>query len=368
MNQKKISTAQLRKQNERLMPDIKVVGFPCDVSGCGKYRMTLPLSSLSARRELQADLVHHFFRELASYTNYNSVFLQRQCTQDQMRLVNGIFRVKRGTAAPFRIIYECDDLFHEVEPENLAADQFYDDTRLQNIQILMESSDGVSFSTEYLRDYYTDLCGLEETQVIRNCLPKWLWTFPKRKGKDAPAYNEDRTVKILWSGSYSHHGKKGDTAILRYLLMKSKKKWGDRIQWVFFGTVPDFVREENVDAEVIGWKPFYQYPRTLYSIGADIGLIPIKKCEFNRGKSDLKLQEFSACGIPSVCSKIGEGPYRNAPLACENNPKEWMDRIEKLLTDGIFFLNIRKKQYERVRWMEDSLHLWRKFLDPNGDR
>lgn len=352
----------MKKKRKNEGPDIRVAGFPCDVSGCGKYRMVLPLHDLSAHKKIKADIIHHFFRDLPTYANYNSIFLQRQCSANQVQLINGIFRMKRSMNSPLKVVYECDDLFHEIEPENKIAYEFYDEGKQQNIEILMERADVVSFSTEFLRDYYEDLIGLENTMVIENSLPKWLWRFPERKKEDVPSY-KNRKIKILWSGSSSHHGKTGDTAILNYLMKKTKKKWGDRIRWVFFGTVPDFV---DSNSTVIGWKPFWEYPMNLYSIGADIGLIPIKECDFNRGKSDLKLQEFGACGIPSICSKIGNGPYRNAPISCENDPKKWMDRIEKLVTNPRYYLKIRREQYKNIRWLDKYHQKWKKLVNPFG--
>lgn len=80
----------------------------------------------------------------------------------------------------------------------------------------------------------------------------------------------------------------------------------------------------------VGFSPEYGgYLRTLYTLGWDLGLCPLVDDEFNRCKTATKLAEYTACGIPALCSDVV--PYRQvlgrvsaAPLVA---PGDWPDAL-----------------------------------------
>jgi glycosyltransferase involved in cell wall biosynthesis len=56
-------------------------------------------------------------------------------------------------------------------------------------------------------------------------------------------------------------------------------------------------------------RDYAGYLRTLYELGWDIGLCPLVDDEFNRSKTATKLAEYTACGVPALCSDVV--PYRD---------------------------------------------------------
>jgi hypothetical protein len=68
----------------------------------------------------------------------------------------------------------------------------------------------------------------------------------------------------------------------------------------------------------------------------DIGLMPLRDTEYNRGKEAYKLKEYAAAGIPCICSPVG----RNRDVVVEgvtgffaSTPEDWDRGLEALIGD-----------------------------------
>jgi hypothetical protein len=155
----------------------------------------------------------------------------------------------------------------------------------------------------------------------------------------------------FWAGSSSHVGKGGDLEFLVPLI----KKTANEFEWVFFGTKPPGL----VDlVEFHEWKDFYEYAQAMDNIDADIALAPIADTEFNYAKSDLKLLEMSALGLPTICSAVGnkQGPYDLVPGACtvRNNVDDWYAAIKAMEDPATRMTYLEAGQAElNRRWLED---------------
>ena len=87
-------------------------------------------------------------------------------------------------------------------------------------------------------------------------------------------------------------------------------------------------------ADFIPGTDIFNYPKILTNF--DIGLVPLRDCKFNSGKSEIKGMEYNALGIPFVASNIA--PYRryvrhgeNGFLVKENRLKHWLKYVKLLL-------------------------------------
>ena len=92
----------------------------------------------------------------------------------------------------------------------------------------------------------------------------------------------------------------------------------------------------------------------------DIAVAPLAKIPFNQGKSNLRLLEYGALGIPVVCTDID--PYRNSPACCvENTEEAWTGAIRERIYDA----DAREREGIALRqWvhqhflLEDHLEEW----------
>jgi glycosyltransferase involved in cell wall biosynthesis len=106
--------------------------------------------------------------------------------------------------------------------------------------------------------------------------------------------------------------------------------------------------------------PFDEYPAYLASLNLDIAVAPLTMTPFNQGKSNLRLLEYGALGIPVVCTDID--PYRNSP-ACrvENAAGAWIAALRERIYDaeGREQEGIAMRDWvHRTYLLEDHLEEW----------
>lgn len=330
-----------------------IVNFPSDKNGCGFYRTLIPFGFLSTKLDWNVSFMYQFIFDLNLIRSANYIRFQRQCTDNQKRCVQEYRRCIDVTKSKSKIVYELDDIVHGIEPSNILAYQFYTKSRQQNVVDLMKMSDVVTFSTQFLKDFYQREFGINNSTVIPNLLPKFLWM---------PDFNKDKKPYkkkpvVMWAGSGSHVAPGGDLEFLIPMIQATI----DEFEWSFVGCIPPVLEPLKASGKIsfTPWSNFYEYPQMMQSLKADIAIAPIKDNIFNYAKSDLKYIEYAAMNIPSICSKIGngKGPYdlTNA-LLVDNTPDDWYSAIKELSKDETRQKSIIKTQHEYIknRWLEDD--------------
>ena len=78
----------------------------------------------------------------------------------------------------------------------------------------------------------------------------------------------------------------------------------------------------------VDMKPALNY---MYSYEGDIGLLPSKPTKFNSFKSNLKVLEYGAIGIPALVSKCD--PYLDLPVNYFGGEKDFIDQLVRLIED-----------------------------------
>lgn len=340
--------------------DKNVINYPSDKNGCGFYRTFIPYGYLSSKYNYNVTNLMEFVFDLNFVARANSIRFQRQVTDAQKKVVIEYKKVIQRVGSKTKLLYEIDDVVHEIMPSNIVAYQFYTETKKNNMIQIMRLVDKVTFSTQFLKDYYKDKFGIENSVVVPNFLPKFLWGDKGKRDK----YNKGKKPRILWAGSASHVGKGGDLEFILPLIKKTK----DEFEWVFFGVMPP---ELTGQFEFVNWADFYSYPAALDAVNADLAIAPIADNSFNYGKSDLKMLEYTALGLPGVYSSIGEGigPYDlvDGITTVKNNVDDWYQAIKKLATDetarqsamGAATVELNK------RWLENENNI-KLYLDIHG--
>jgi glycosyltransferase involved in cell wall biosynthesis len=300
-----------------------IIVYPSDKNGCGFYRTFIPLRYMCVKYpeyHLSEFYAYHFDLNYVRRAAY--IRFQRQVTQKQKELMMQYRYQINKCGSKAKMVYELDDLVHGIAANNILAYQFYTPSRKNNLVDIFRMMDTVTFSTGFLKEYYQNNYQINNSVVIPNFLPKYLWGSCGKRDK---ARKDKRgRPRVLWAGSASHLGKGGD---LEFLMPLIKKTLND-IQWVFFGVQPP---ELQGMVEFHEWANIYDYAQKLDSIDADMALAPIVDNEFNLAKSDLKILEYSALGLPTIASSIGNkrGPYDLIPglKTLDNNADAWYSAI-----------------------------------------
>lgn len=95
----------------------------------------------------------------------------------------------------------------------------------------------------------------------------------------------------------------------------------------------------------------------------DIGVYPLQKTEWNKGKDTYKAKEFMGCGVPVVMSNWGENPLlvtheKQGLLVDEDG---WYDALRKLVTDTDYR---RALAARGRRWVDEecSFRTWVPYM------
>jgi glycosyltransferase involved in cell wall biosynthesis len=326
-----------------------IILFPSDKNGCGFHRTFVPFNYLASKSNYDCPAMFAFMFDLNYLARADYVRFQRQVTVAQTKIIKEYKRVRDQMQSKAKIVYELDDLVHGIGAHNILAYQFYTKTRRNNLIEIFKMSDIVTFSTQFLKDFYAQNFGINNSVVVPNFLPKFMWNNLGKRDK----YNKGKNgkLRIFWAGSSSHVALGGDLEFLVPLI----KKTANEFEWVFFGTKPpglvDLVEFHN-------WKDFYEYPTAMDEINADIAICPIADTEFNYAKSDLKVLEMSAIGLPCICSAIGnkKGPYDLVPnlMTVENKVDAWYQAIKQMEDPVNRMKYLEAGQTElNNRWLED---------------
>ena len=314
---------------------------PADLFGCGHYRVIQPFLAMKKQGILDGaistGLMH--VTDLERYSP-DTIILQRQIGDERLEAMR---RMQRFSNA-FKV-YELDDYLPNLPLKSAHRATMPKDI-LRSIRKGLSFVDRFVVSTEALAEAFTGLHG--EMLVRENRLPVSWWQGLQTQRR------QGQKPRVGWAGGSSHTG---DLELIADVV----RDLADEVEWVFFGMCPDELRpyvheyHEGVAIEA--------YPAKLASLNLDLGLAPLEINLFNECKSNLRLLEYGACGIPVVCTDIR--PYQNDfPVTrVRNRYKDWVDAIRMHLSDLEETARLGDALQAKVKqeWMLESLSLesWR---------
>lgn len=284
---------------------------PADLFGCGHYRVIQPFLAMKEigliDGAISTGLMH--VTDLERYSP-ETIILQRQIGDERLEAMQ---RMQRFSNA-FKV-YELDDYLPNLPLKSVHRAGMPKDI-LRSLRKGLGFVDRFVVSTETLCEALSGLHG--EIVVMENRLPMSWWQglqAQRRQGKKP---------RVGWAGGSSHTG---DLELIADVV----RDLAGEVEWVFFGMCPEKLRpyvhefHEGVAIET--------YPAKLASLNLDLGLAPLEMNLFNECKSNLRLLEYGACGIPVICTDIR--PYQNDfPVQrVRNRYKEWVDAIRMHLAD-----------------------------------
>jgi len=176
-------------------------------------------------------------------------------------------------------------------------------------------------------------------------------------------YTKDYSIKtspliIGWVGTAPEHIH--NLGILAKVFMKLIAKTPIKFKFVLIGSLKD-KKIYNLFKDVHGlevafidsldWSDPKSVPREVQKF--DIGVLPHQnEGRWNKDKSSLKVLEYMACGVATVVSDFGEMSYIikdgvNGYIA--NTEDEWVEKLEKLLTNKELRTELGSSGQRRVR-------------------
>ncbi|WP_242671852.1 glycosyltransferase [Stutzerimonas kirkiae] len=325
-----------------------VLAHIADKHGCGHYRIIQPLEALSRAGLVEGVLAGSLLSptELERLAP-DSIVLQRQVTDAQIEAV----RRMQAFSGAFKV-FELDDYMPNLPLKSVHRAQMPRDI-VRSLRRVLSHVDRFVVSTEALAEAFDGFHA--DIRVAPNRLDPQLWGAlqSRRRVSSRP--------RLGWAGGLGHAG---DLALIADVV----KALAEEVEWVFFGMCPDAIRPYV--SEYHPGVDIALYPAALAALNLDLALAPVEQNLFNECKSNLRLLEYGACGIPVICSDVRCYQGDGLPVTrVRNRFKDWLDAIRMHLSD----LDASARQGDELRaavrrdWMleGDNLRHWRRVWLPD---
>lgn len=358
------------------------VNFNADYAGCWFYRMGAPRMSLITNfkdiniMSSQKLIGHHqFFRDI------RLVRLQRQVNDNQLSYFNQ-FLYPLSKQIGFHIVYELDDVirYEDIPKWNVGRSAYKNENFFKNVKIILEKVDMMTVTSHELKDYYITHYNIDKDRVvvIPNMLPKWWIGNSFDINKSIINYRDNiKKPRIGFPISTSHIDAKG---INNYVddfshINDFIKSTVDKYQWVFVGGFPKQLEKEVKDKKIEFYSgiDILNYPQSLARLNLNLIVAPLKSDEvFNKCKSNIKLLESWAIGIPVIAQDIEcYNKYTNNVFTDSNSLQNKIDNIigkektySKIIKSNYNIINNGDENKENGWWLEKNLKTWRALYCP----
>ncbi len=286
-----------------------VLAAHADWYGCGHYRILHPFRAMSSELRLDGGLKHGDFH-FTDVARIQPDVIVLQGAWLNEGILTQIRRYREITGA--KVVLEFDDYLPNLPTRSIHRKELSQGA-IKHMRRAIEQVDWLVVSTPTLAHEYARFHS--EIRVALNGLPldPWSGLQGQRRTK--------QKMRIGWAGGSSHTG---DLAEIRSVV----KDLQDEVEWVFMGMRPD-----DVPCEFHPGVAIDQYPAQLAALNLDLAVVPLELNQFNRCKSNLRLLELGACGVPVICTDIE--PYQgDLPVTrVRNRHQDWVQAIREHLAD-----------------------------------
>lgn len=319
---------------------MRVVVWPADDGGCGRYRCSWPAAALadqgaevSVQMPDEVSGIAAMFEDVGGVARLRGisrapdadvVVIQRPLTAARADLVEVL------QARGIRVVVEIDDCFETIHPRNASfrathprVSPSYNRAHLARA---CRNADLVTVTTPALARRYG---GHGRVAVVPNCVPAWYLDVEPSGG---------RGLTVGWTGSIDTHPTDLQItrgAVDRALDITLSGRWPTRVPFVVIGTGKGIQKALALREPVLasGWLPIDQYPVHMAEI--TVGIVPLDDIAFNAAKSALKLMEFAALGVAAVVSPTPDNMrmFGHGCGVIAAKPKDWHRQTRALLTD-----------------------------------
>lgn len=320
-----------------------------DGTGCGYYRVLLPLEQMAQNGHEVQMATHHDVRVNDYLKGDFDVFIgQRINSYDGLKLW-------RRTRKPGnRLVYENDDDVFSVGMDNWMAYSTYQrgDVR-EAVRSYCTVADLVTVTSEYLADTFRE--HNRNVAVLPNFIPGFVLDLPR----DEP----DGRLRVGWCGGASHMMDIPEASPSVRRFIRRNPGWDLRTAGQDYRATFKVPADRATHAK---WIQVNDDRQGFYrQIDFDIGIAPLLDGVFARSKSWIKALEYGARGIPVVASAVG--PY-NAYIQHGYNgflvkkEHEWLKYLEVLANDEDLRLEMGRngKELAAQNTIEGNWQLWEK--------
>jgi len=339
----------------------RAVNYLADYGGCSFYRCMAPNLMLNLYNKAVIVELTTMVLDPRFYQGVKAVKIQRQATPIQRDFVRLLKEI--GKQVGFKLIYEIDDIvFREDIPDyNRNKDAFTSDEIRGSILDIMNMCDEVTVTCDFMRDYFIEKTGNKNTTVIPNYLLKWWFDRHYNLQNLIKGYDKNKkrpVISIFASGTHvdvtNRTNQNDDFTAIVQAVIKTRKQF----KWQFYGCYPLPLKPFIDSGEIVykEWAQLPDFPGTMAASGTQLAFAALQDNNFNRAKSNIKLIEAGAMGIPCICPDMVT--YKDAMLKYKTGD-EFIDQIKYALKDQDKYTKLCKRSREHAErfWLEDERNL-----------
>lgn len=336
------------------------VNFIADAGGCGHFRMIWPsyLLNIYQKGIVTCDMAMIF--DPRYYQDVRTVRVQRQATPHQVNFLKHLKEISKKNN--MKLLYDVDDVIfrEDIPPYNGCRHAFLgDEIRSSSVEAML-LCDKMTVCSDYMADYYRKKTGHPNIFSIPNYLPKFWFDRYYSASKIEERYNKHRKkprVGVFASGTHVDANQQNndidDFTHVNDVIIKTCKD----IQWVVVGSKPRKL-SPYIDQGLIEFKQWVNlndYPDFMDKMDVNLTFAPLVDNEFNRSKSDIKILEAGALGVPCICQDLVT--YSKSPLKFTTGD-DLLNKIVTVMKDSNSYFKY-SKEYRSIaesRWLEDHLN------------
>lgn len=343
----------------------RAINYLADYGGCAYYRCMSPNLLLNLHQKAVIMESTTMVLDPRFYQHAKAVKIQRQATPTQKEFVK--FLKKMSQDFNFKLIYEVDDIvFREDIPDyNRNKDAFVSDEIRNSVMDIMNMCDEITVTCDFMRNYFIDKTGNKNITVIPNYINKgWFDRYYDLK-KLIKSYDKNKKkpkISIFASGTHvdvtNRTNQQDDFAHILQSVIKTRTLY----RWQFFGCFP-LPLKPFIDSGEIAyypWVPLPNFPEAMANSDSQLTFACLQDNNFNRAKSNIKLIEAGALGLPCLCPDMVT--YKDSFLKYKTGD-EFIDQIKYALKDQSRYVDLCKKSRALADnfWLEDEKNLGKHY-------
>jgi hypothetical protein len=348
----------------------RALNYLADYGGCGYYRCIAPNMLLNLHEKAVVIESTAMILDQRFYETVEVVKLQRQATpfqKDFIKMLKEVGKAKSAKNEKLKIMYEVDDVvFSEDIPlYNRNRDAFTDPLIRNAILEIFSMMDEITVTSEYFRDYIIDKTGNKNVTALPNYLMKWWFDRYYNLGDLVKKFEKNKKkpiVAIFASGTHvdvlNRTNLQDDFADVVPYIIKTKKDF----DWRFYGSHPLQLREyiQRGEMKFFNWVKLPDYPEAMAKSGVQVTFAALQDNAFNRCKSNIKLIESGALGLPCICPDMVT--YKDAGIKYTNG-KEFIDCIKTVTKNQTVYADYCKKArlHAEKFWLDDEKNLMKHY-------
>jgi glycosyltransferase involved in cell wall biosynthesis len=248
--------------------------------------------------------------------------------------------------AGIAVVWDNDDLFD--------ADGIRGEQTTRHVVEMLQLTNVVTTTSEALATQYREW-GAAEVQVVENYLPDYYTA-------ERPPRGDGLVIGWTAAGEHAYDLEQLEIRSTLERLLAAHPQ----VRVVSAGLQLGLPSDRYTYSEVIQYQDLARYVGTF-----DIGIAPIADTPFNRAKSNVKVKEYAAMGVPWLASPIGPyaglGERQGGRLVPDDR---WDEALERLVSDR----RARQKLTKRgVKWADSqrlrrNLDAWETALQRATER